>query len=74
MDALAPDPQVSECSTQALELPAPPRLDQVMLSRFTQCKPPARDDGDLTNDVAKRIIEAERDGSAEGLTWASYDR
>ena len=74
MDVLAPDPQVLECSTQALELAAPPRPDQAILSRFTQWKPPVRDDGDLTNDVAKRIIEAERDGSAEGLTWASYDR
>jgi len=52
----------------------PPRPDQAILSRFAQWKPPVRDDGDLTNDVAKRLIEAERDGSAEGLTWASYDR
>jgi hypothetical protein len=74
MDALALDPQVFECSTQALELAAPPPPDHAILSRSDRWKPPVREGGGLADDVAKRLIEAERDGSAEGLTWASYDR
>ena len=70
--ALAPDPQAFE--TRTLELAAPPPPDHAILSRSDRWKPPVREGGGLADDVAKRLIEAERDGSAEGLTWASYDR
>ena len=37
-------------------------------------KPPSSDFSHRSKDVAQRLIEAQRDGSLEGLTWASDDR